>query len=185
METKAKDVDVATYNIDPSHSQIQFKVKHLGFSKVVGGFQEFEGQFVLDPDNLETLEAKASIDAASIDTGDEDRDEHLRSEDFLAAEKYPKLTFESTGVKEVSGDSLVLTGDLTIRGVTESVNLDVNYLGEAQDPWGGERAAFEATGEINRKKFGLKWNKALEAGGFLVGDTVQLELDVQGVKQEE
>jgi polyisoprenoid-binding protein YceI len=185
METKAKDVALSTYNIDPSHSQIEFKVKHLGFSKVTGGFEEFEGHFILDPDNLETLEAEATIDAASIDTGEEERDTHLRSDDFFAVDSHPELRFETTDVKEVSGNSLTVTGELTIRGVTQEIELDVTYLGEAKDPWGGERAAFEATGSINRKDFGLTWNKVLETGNFLVGEKVELTMDVQGVKQEE
>lgn len=185
METKTEDVAVSTYTIDPSHSQIEFRVQHLGFSKVTGGFEEFEGRFELDPDNLETLKAEATIEAASIDTGEEERDSHLRSEDFFAVESHPELRFETTDVQEVSGDSLTVTGELTIRGVTKEIELDVTYLGEAQDPWGGERAAFEATGSINREEFGLTWNKVLETGNFLVGEDVELTLDVQGVKQDD
>ncbi len=185
MESKTNDVAVARYNIDPSHSQVEFKVKHLGFSKVTGGFEEFEGQFTLDPDTLETLQAEATIEAASIDTGEEERDTHLRSDDFLKVEEYPELRFKTTGVTEVSGDSLTITGELTIRGVTKEIDLDGTYLGEAKDPWGGERVAFEVTGQINRKEFGLTWNKVLETGNFLVGEEVELSLDVQGVKQDD
>lgn len=171
-----------TFSIDPSHSEITFRVKHLGISWVRGRFTEFEGTVEADPENLGSLHAEARIEAASIDTGTTDRDNHLRSGDFFDAENHPHLVFKSSGVKEQSDGGLVLQGELTIRDITRPVNLDVEFLGLAKDPWGGNRVAFSATGKLNRKDFGLKWNQALETGGFLVGDDVRLALELQAVE---
>jgi polyisoprenoid-binding protein YceI len=178
----APEIAVGTYTVDPSHSSVGFAVRHLGFSKVRGSFQAFEGSVTLDPSDLSTLGAEATIETASITTGDEKRDAHLRSDDFFAAETHPTLTFRATGVRDVASETLTLVGDLTMRGVTREVELDVVYLGEARDPWGGERVAFEARTVVNRKDYGLNWNAVLETGGFLVADEVEIILEVQAVR---
>lgn len=185
MSTASKEVAIQTYDVDPVHSEVQFKVRHLGFSKVAGEFAEFEGEFALDSHDLSTLRGEAEIQVASVDTGDEERDGHLRSEDFFAAEEHPVITFSSTGVRDVSGEEFTLEGELTIRGVTHPVELDGTFGGEARDPWGGTRIALELEGEIDRTEYGLTWNQALETGGFLVGEKVELILAVQGVRREE
>ena len=180
METQTA---TRTYTIDPSHSQVSFKVRHLGFSKVRGRFTGFEGTVRMTPGDFSTLEADASVELETITTGDQKRDAHLRSDDFFSVEQHPTMTFEGHAVSGISDDGFKLEGDLTIRGTTKPVVLDVTYLGEATDPWGGTRVAFEARGKINRKDFGLNWNQALETGGFLVGDEVEIELEVQAVQQ--
>lgn len=172
-----------TYAIDASHSQVAFKVRHLGFSKVRGRFTSFDGTVTMDPDTPASLETDATIQVSTITTGDSKRDDHLRSEDFFAAEQFPTITFKSDGSTDVSGNDFKLAGDLTIRDTTKRVVLDVTYLGEATDPWGGARIAFEASGKINRTDFGLVWNQVLEAGGLLVGEEVELELEIQAVLQ--
>lgn len=182
--TFASATDLATFAVDPAHSDVQFKVRHLGFSKVTGSFGTFEATVQMDPDRLETLQAEAIIKTDSVYTGDEKRDAHLRSGDFFEAETYPELTFRSTGVRNVSGDKFELEGELTIRDVTKTVVLDGVFLGTARDPWGGERVAFEAQTKINRKDFGLTWNTVLETGGVLVGEDVEIMLDVQAVQQD-
>ncbi len=174
---------VQTYTIDPTHSRMGFTVRHLGFSKVRGSFEQFEGTVQVDPADLSTLTTEGSAQTASITTNEPKRDEHLRSGDFFEAETYPTITFKSTGVTNVSGNSFTLTGDLTMRGVTKEVSFQAEYLGEGGDPWGGTRGAFEAPAKINRKDGGRNWNVALEAGGFLVSADVELTLEVQAVKQ--
>lgn len=175
----------AVYKIDPDHTQIVFKVSHLGISSVKGNFNAFEGTFEFDPDNVEAAKAKAAIKASSIDTDNEKRDKHLRSEDFLHAETKPEITFVSKEIKDVKngGKEFTVIGDLTIRGVTKEVALDTSFGGTATDPWGNERAAFLAETSVDRQDFGVKWNKVLEAGGFVVGDEVDIEIHVQGIKQ--
>ena len=180
METQTAE-DLATYSIDPSHSGVGFTVKHMGFAKVRGRFEEFSGEIRMVPDDLSTLEADVEIDATSINTNESKRDEHLRTNDFLDAPNHPKIKFESTNVKKASGESFELEGKLTIRDVTKNVVLEGTYLGEGTDPWGGSRAGFFASTTVNRKDFGVNWNQALEAGGFLVGDKVTIELDIQAV----
>lgn len=175
--------DVQTYTIDPAHSRLGFVVRHLGFSKVRGSFEQFEGTIHLNPGDLSTLEAEATAKTETITTNDEKRDAHLRSADFFESETYPTITFKSTGVKGVSGSTFTLVGDLTIHGVTKRVELEGEYLGEGKDPWGGTRVAFEAQTTINRKDYGLNWNVALEAGGFLVSEDVQILLEIQATQQ--
>ena len=182
--TFAPETGLTTFAVDSAHSDVQFKVRHLGFSKVTGHFGTFEATVQMDPHDLESLQTAATIEAASVYTGDDKRDAHLRSEDFFEAETYPELTFRSTGVRSVSGDTFQLEGELTIRGVTKNVVLDGVFLGTATDPWGGERVAFEARTKINRKDFGLTWNTVLETGGVLVGEDVEIFLDVQAVQQD-
>lgn len=176
---------VQEFDVDASHSTVEFKVRHLGFSKVTGRFNSYDAKFELDPEDLSSLRIDAKVDAASIHTGDEKRDAHLRSADFFDVENHPHLVFESTGVKRVSGEEIIVEGNLTIRGTTRPVELQGKYLGTATDPWGGSRVAFEGTTRINREEFGLTWNQALETGGFLVGKDVEIALDVQGVARQE
>ena len=182
MNTQMQEVALDTYAIDPAHSTLGFVVRHLGFSKVRGSFEDFEGVVQLDGDDLTTLEAHATIDAASISTNEAKRDAHLRSQDFFDVENHPKLKFESTEVFDVDGTSFKMKGSLTMHGVTKEVDLVGEFLGEGPDPWGGIRAGFEARTIVNRKDFGLNWNVALEAGGFLVGEDVEIVLEIQAVK---
>lgn len=185
MTNPTTATDVTTYTIDPAHSRFGFVVRHMGFSKVRGSFESFEGSVRMVDGDLATLEATAQADADSVTTQDEKRDAHLRSEDFFHVEKYPHLTFESTEVKNVEGDGFTLVGDLTIHGVTKTVEFQAVHLGTGQDPWGGTRAAFEAETTINRKDFGLNWNTVLEAGGVLVSEDVRIVLEIQAVEQSD
>jgi polyisoprenoid-binding protein YceI len=177
--------NTTVFDIDPSHSTVEFKVRHLGFSKVTGRFTKFSGTVDMQDDDLSTLSADVTIDASSITTGDEKRDQHLRSEDFFQVDEHPELSFRAENVKDASGDSFVIVGDLTMRGITERVEIEGDFLGTATDPWGGSRVGFQGSTKVNRKNFGLNWNQALEAGGFLVGDTVEIMLDVQAVRRDE
>jgi polyisoprenoid-binding protein YceI len=171
-----------TYNIDTTHTQVLFKVKHLGISTVTGNFGTFSGSFDFDPESLEAGGASVTIDVASIDTGVEDRDTHLRSPDFFEVEKHPEITFKSTKVQNVKDNTFELVGNLTIRGVTKPVTLEVEVGGTATDPWGNEKAAFTAETKINRQEFGLTWSKLLETGGLVVGNEVRILLEVEGNK---
>lgn len=173
------------YHIDPAHSQIQFTVRHMMISKVRGTFKNFEGVIELNEQNPERTTVDVRIEAASIDTHDDQRDAHLRSADFLDAENHPYLTFKSKRV-EVQGDrSARLTGDLTIRDLTQEVVLDVEYNGKAKSPWGTTSYGFDAHTVLDRKDWNLNWNKALETGGFLVGDNVEVDIELELVQQEE
>jgi polyisoprenoid-binding protein YceI len=186
MNTTSQQVDVlTTYSIDPAHSEAGFTVRHMGFSKVRGSFEELEGTVRMAPGDLSTLEAEATIQSQSITTRDEKRDTHLRSEDFFQVNDYPTITFKGTEVREVNGNDFKLVGELTMRGVTKTVELEGEYLGEGTDPWGGTRVAFEATTKVNRKEFGLNWNAVLETGGFLVSDEVEITLAIQAVQQQD
>ena len=169
-----------TYRIDKAHSEAIFQVRHL-LTKVRGRFSDFEGAIDYDEQNPERSSVNVTIQAASVDTNERDRDAHLRSADFFDVEKFPTLTFKSTRVTGKGNDSFDVTGDLTIHGVTRLVTLSATFLGNAKDPWDNERIAFEAETTINRKDFGLLWNAALETGGFLVGDEVKISLSVQAL----
>ena len=169
------------YNIDPAHSQVGFKVRHL-MSQVRGGFNEFSGTVSLNPAKLETSSVEFKIKAASIDTGVADRDKHLRSPDFFDVEKYPELTFKSTSIKATGKDAYAVTGNLTIHGVTKQVTLPVTFLGTARDPWGNERAGFETSATLDRKDYGIVWNQALDAGGFILGDEVKIDIGLEAIK---
>ena len=176
--------EVAEYMVDPDHSQVIFKVKHLAISTVTGRFDLFEGTYSVDLDNIANSSVDTTIAASSINTNKQKRDEHLRSDEFLDVEKYPNITFKSKEIKKGDGNKFQIVGDLTIHGVTKEVTLDAVYEGHiASDPWGKERTAFIANGEINRKDFGMTWNKALEAGGFVVGDEVKITLEVEGIRK--
>jgi len=185
MSSTAQDIQVNTYAVDPSHSRLGFTVRHLGFSKVRGSFENFEGIVRLDPDDLSTIEAEGTAQTASITTNDEKRDAHLRSADFFDADKYPTITFKSTGVKDVDGSRFTLIGELTMRGVTKEVEFEGEYLGAGRDPLGNDKIALEARTTINRKDWGLNWNAALETGGVLVSEHVDLELEIQAVLQDD
>ena len=174
---------VNTWNLDPAHSVAEFKVKHMMISNVKGQFAKLTGALQLDEQDITNSKVEASIDAASIHTGDEQRDAHLKSGDFFDTEKFPTLTFKSTGVARRSDDELTVSGDLTIHGVTRKVVFAVQGpTPAAKDPWGNTRVGLSATTKINRKDFGLTWNAALETGGILVGEDVTITLDVQFVK---
>ena len=170
------------WKIDPSHTLIEFGVRHLMITTVKGRFGGVEGVITGDPSDWTTASVDVTIDAASVDTRNQDRDNHLRSADFFDVEKYPHITFKSTKVTKTGENTYDIEGDLTIRGVTKPVTLKATYLGSAKDPWGNEKIGFNATTKVNRKDFGLTWNAPLEAGGFLVGDEVNIELEVQAVK---
>jgi polyisoprenoid-binding protein YceI len=171
-----------TWVLDKSHSSLDFVAKHLMVTKVRGTFGGFEGKIVIG-DTPEESSAEAVIEAATLTTGDEKRDGHLHSPDFLDVENYPHLTFTTTKIESTGDGQGLVTGDLTIKGTTHPVTLKATFEGIAQDPWGGERAAFSAVGEIDREKWGMTWNQALETGGVLVSKKVKLELDVQAVRQ--
>jgi polyisoprenoid-binding protein YceI len=170
-----------TWVIDPSHSEVSFSVRHLMVSKVRGTFGTFSGELTV-AENLLDSKVNATIDAASINTRDENRDNHLRTNDFFDIENFPQWTFVSTGIRE-AGKTFLVDGDLTIRGVTKSVTLDLEILGVNKDPWGNTKLALEASTKINRKDFGVEWNAPLEAGGVLVGEEVTITLDVQAALQ--
>jgi polyisoprenoid-binding protein YceI len=169
------------YTIDPTHTRIGFSARHAMVTTVRGAFDEFEGGAQIDSANPGSSSAKLSIRAASINTGQADRDGHLRSADFLDVETFPELTFVATGVERTDETSWVVTGDLTIKGVTNPVTLDFEYAGTATDPFGNLRVGFEGSTTINRKDWGLTWNAALETGGVLVSDKIKLELDVSAI----
>jgi len=165
------------WEIDPAHTSIAFVARYLMVTKVRGHFSEFSG-FVQVAERPEDSSAEITIQAASIDTGTADRDKHLRSPDFLDVDRFPALRFRSTKVEFPGEDRIALTGDLRIRDVTKSVVLDAEFTGMSQDPWGNPRAGYSASTRIDREDFGASWNMALEAGGWLVSKTVQIELDV-------
>jgi polyisoprenoid-binding protein YceI len=171
-----------TYTIDPAHTRIGFVARHAMVAKVRGAFNEFEGIAVLDGANPANSTTKVTIKAASIDTRNAQRDEHLRGNDFLAMASYPEITFVSTAVRQISGTSLELTGDLTIKGTTNSVTIPFTYEGAATDPFGNLRVGFEGSVTINRKDYGVTWNAALETGGVLVSDKIVLEFEISMIK---
>jgi polyisoprenoid-binding protein YceI len=174
---------VTTWNIDPVHSVAEFKVKHMMISNVKGQFTRVKGALSLDESDITNSRVEASIEAASINTRDDQRDGHLKSADFFDVEKFPTLSFKSTRITRVGDEELAVTGELRIHGVTRSVVLNVEGpTAPAKDPWGNTRRGLSATTRINRKDFGLTWNSALETGGILVGDEVTITLDVQFIK---
>jgi polyisoprenoid-binding protein YceI len=175
----------STWSIDPAHSSVHFKVRHMMISNVHGEFRTVRGSLKLNDADIEQSEIDIEIDTSSIHTRDEQRDAHLRSADFLDVERHPLLTFRSTRLEKTGLDSLRVQGDLTLHGVTRNVELDVDNVSPAtKDPWGNVRMAASASTVISRKDFGLTWNTALETGGVLVGDEVTVDLDVQFVKSQ-
>ena len=172
------------WNIDTTHSSVSFSVRHMVFAKVRGKFAKWTGQLDLDDQDLSKSKVDVTLEAASIDTNEAQRDGHLKSADFLDAEKFPQLTFKSRSVKTDGKDKATVTGDLTIKGVTREVPLQVELSGRGKDPWGNQRVGFTATGTVNRTDFGLKWNQVLEAGGVLVGEKVEIEIELQAVEKK-
>lgn len=170
------------WNFDAVHSNVGFSVRHLMVSKVHGHFKTWTGSLSIDEGNLAASSVEVKIDAASIDTKEQQRDDHLRSADFLDAAKYPHIVFRSTAVSKVADDRYRVTGDFTIRDVTKPVVLDVEYFGRQKDPWGGERMGFTAKTHIERKDYGLNFNIPLEGGGFVVGERVDIAIDIEAVK---
>ncbi len=173
-----------TWQIDSAHSGIHFSVRHLVIAKVRGQFGRWTGTLALPDGDFSRATVDVTIDATSIDTGVADRDAHLRSADFFDVEKFPELTFRGRRIESKSGDRFALVGDLTIRGTTREVVLDVESAGQTKDPWGNVRAGFAGRTSIDRKEFGLTWNQALEAGGVMVGDKVEIEIEVEAVRQD-
>lgn len=176
-----------SYKVDNAHSQIQFTVRHMMISKVRGWFEKFDGTFHLDEKNPTASTVDVKIDAASINTREPQRDAHLRSADFLDAENFPYLTFKSRKVEVLDESHAKLYGELSIKGISRPVSLDVEYTGSAKSPWGTTSVGFNGRAVINRKDWNLNWNKALETGGFLVGDeiTVDIELELVQVPEEQ
>jgi len=170
------------YAIDKAHSEVTFQVRHL-LTKVRGRFSDFSGTVHLDEQEPGNASVSLTIDAASVDTNNADRDQHLRSDDFFAVATYPAITFESSRILKTSLEMYEVTGTLTIRGVAKEITLPVSYLGTANDPWGNARAGFETELTINRRDFGLLWNAGLETGGFLVGDEVRISLSIQAIAE--
>lgn len=180
--TTVPGYQVGTWNIDPIHSDVSFTVRHMMVSKVRGRFGKFEGQIITAADPMQSS-ATATVDLSSIDTNDANRDGHLRSADFFDVETHPKMTFQSTSISGEGGEYTVV-GDLTLHGVTKPITLKVEANGFGPDAYGGTRAGFTATGEISRKDFGIEFNMPLEGGGVVVGDKVQITLEVEAVLQQ-
>lgn len=172
-----------TWQIDPSHSLVEFSVKHMVIATVKGRFSKFSGSIVEDAENLAVSSVSAEIDAASIDTRDEKRDGHLASPDFFDVQQFPTISFTSTRVEPHGGDRLNVIGDLTIHGQTRQVTLQTTRNGQGKNPWGQTVAGFSAETTISRKDFGLEWNVALETGGFLVGDNIKITLEIEAAQQ--
>ncbi|WP_203567617.1 YceI family protein [Aestuariimicrobium ganziense] len=171
-----------SYNLDPSHTRLGFVTRHAMVTKVRGSFDEFEGTASGDGANPESAQIDVTIQAASFDSRNDQRDAHVRGEDFLDVEKYPTLRFTSTKVEVVDDDTLNVTGDLTIKDVTKSITIPFDFEGEATDPFGNSRIGFEGRTKLSRKDFGLTWNAALETGGVLVSDDITLELEISAIK---
>ncbi|QED37356.1 YceI family protein [Antarcticibacterium arcticum] len=171
------------WKLDPSHSELTFKVKHLMISNVKGEFQTFDGQIVSQGNDFDRAKVTATVDANSVYTNNKDRDTHLRSADFFDAGSFNSLKFEGTGFEKLDEDNYKLTGLLTIKGNTKEVSLDVDHGGLMKDPYGQEKAGFSVSGKINRKEWGLTWNAALETGGVMVSDDVRINGEFQFVKQ--
>jgi len=174
---------LTTWDIDPAHSHVEFAVRHMMIATVKGRFGDVQGTVRTRGSDFTTAEVNVTINVASVDTRQEQRDAHLRSPDFFDAEQFPTMTFRSTRVTK-DGDDYRVTGDLTIRGNTREVTLTVTSEGQVRDPWGKDRAGFSATTKLSRKEFGLSWNAALETGGFVVDDTIKVTVDAELVRQE-
>ncbi|MDP9150665.1 MAG: YceI family protein [Myxococcota bacterium] len=170
--------------VDTSHSEIAFTVRHMMFAKVRGVFKSWSATLDHDPSDPTKTAVQVEINTASIDTGDEKRDAHLRSDDFFSAEKFPKITFKAKRVQSAGDGAYKVVGDLTLRGVTKETTVDVHSTGNGVDPWGNQRYGFGAKAAINRSEWGLKWNQALETGGVLVSDKVEIEAEVQVIDKK-
>lgn len=172
-----------TWDIDITHSSINFWVRHMVISKVHGRFTNWNGSLQFDDQNASTASVKVSIEAASIETHEPTRDAHLRSADFLEVDEYPQLTFTSRSTEATGANTMRITGDLTVHGTSREVVLEAEYTGRGVDPWGGVRIGLEARTSVDRTDFGLRWNAALEAGGVLVGDKVEITLEIEAIKR--
>ncbi len=175
-------IPAGTYSIDPTHSRIGFMARHAMVTKVRGSFNEFDGSGSFDSDDLTNSHLQLTIKATSIDTRNEDRDAHLRSNDFFDMDTYPEITFVSTAIEHVDADDYRVIGDLTIKDVTKPVTVDFEYTGTAVDPYGNQRIGLDGTTTVNRKDWGVSWNTALDTGGVLVGEKVTLEFDVSAIR---
>ncbi|GAA4501261.1 YceI family protein [Hymenobacter ginsengisoli] len=171
------------WTLDPMHSEVQFKIKHLVISTVTGSFKTFQGSAQSEGDDFENAQIEFSLDVNSVDTNQEQRDQHLKAEDFFNAAQYPQIKFQSTSFTKTGGSDYKLVGDLTIKDITKPVTLDVEYGGTAVDFYGNTKAGFEVTGKINRKDYGLSWGGITEAGAIVLGDDVKLIINVQFAKQ--
>jgi polyisoprenoid-binding protein YceI len=180
-EQASTRVPTGIWHIDPAHSSVEFQIKHMMIATVKGRFTDFEGTITIADDPLASS-VEVSVQLESIDTRDEKRDEHLRGSDFLGTESNKVMTFKSTSVRHHSGSSYVVTGDLTLLGVTKPLELQLDFEGGAKDPWGGSRIGFSARGELNRDDFGVSYNAALETGGVLIGKKVTVELEIEAVR---
>lgn len=180
----AATVSADTWNFDIPHSSVGFTVTHLVIAKVHGKFNDFGGTIEFDGKNVESGSIDVAIQMASIDTDNEKRDNHLKSPDFFDVDNFPVMTFKSRKIVDEEGNNFKIIGDLTIRDVTKEVTLNAEHHGTVKDPWGGTRAAFSATGKINRQDFGVKWNRALETGGYLVSDEVTIIIEAEMIKVE-
>ena len=170
--------------LDPMHSELQFKIKHLMISNVSGALKSFQAEVETEEEDFSTAEINLTAQMDSISTNNEQRDAHLRNSDFFEVDKYPELKFKSTKVEKVDADTFALHGELTLKGVTKPVKLNVEFNGTTKDPWGGERAGFVVTGKINRADWGVNFNSALETGGVLLGEEVKINSELEFVKQE-
>lgn len=170
------------WNVDVTHSEVGFSIKHMMFTTVRGSFKSFEATVHADPEDLTSAEIDFTIDVSSIDTRDEGRDNHLRSADFFDVEQFPKITFKATNTTSKGGNEYDMTGDMTVHGITKPVTFHVTFEGAGKNPWGAEVAGFTASTTINRKDFGLSWNAALETGGVLVSEQVKINLELQAAK---
>lgn len=173
--------ETARYDVDPDHSIVEFKVAHMVISKTTGHFKDYTGFIEMDPDAGTVKSIEATIKTASVTTNQEKRDTHLRNPDFFDVEKYPTMVYKMKTYKK-SGDGYTAIGDLTLHGVTKEMTLTGNINGVTKDPWGNTRAGFTAEGKVNRKDFGMVWNKALDSGGLVVGDEVLIKLDIECIK---
>ena len=178
----ATAVPAGTYSIDPVHSRVGFAVRHLGIATVRGHFGSFEGSFEIG-DELDSAKVYGSVEAASVDTQEQQRDDHLRSADFFDVERFPRIEFESKEIRPLGEDSFEIVGDLTMHGVTREISLSAEILGTESDPWGNERVGVEARGELNRKDYGMTFNQVLGSGNVLVSDKVKLVLEASVVKE--
>jgi polyisoprenoid-binding protein YceI len=174
-------IPTGTWNVDPSHSSVEFRVKHLGISTVRGSFREFDGTLEIG-DDIASTKATGNLKAASIDTGEAKRDEHLRSPDFFDAEQYPEITFQSTSIEVIDADEFHVTGDLTMHGITKPITLHAEVTGTEEDPWGNTRVGLEVQGELSRGDWGMTFNQALGSGNMMVSDKVRINAEISAVK---
>ncbi len=174
---------LAKWIVDRAHSDLTFRVRHMVIARVSGTFGRWDADLRLDPDDLESSEIEVTVDTASVDTREASRDAHLRSEDFFHVEEHPRMTFKSKRIERKDDEHLRVWGDLTVRDSTREIPLDVHYSGRLTDPWGNDRVGFEGRTEINRKDFGLEWNTTLETGGVLVGEKVEITVDLEATRQ--